>query len=168
MVKWNVSPRAPTINLLLKAIQNKNSSSRKTWESLRKKSFGSGKKSFGSETHTEIGPWFRAHTTEQCCIISHQFFVADVSGVSLKISCKIKKIVNQKYGTLFLAWIPFKITENIANNKPLIVLFFVQEYVGMFINNYSWTKNKAISCLLLATFSVISLKISNNKVLKVQ
>jgi hypothetical protein len=35
-------------------------------------------------------------------------FAADVSGVSLKISCKSsQKLVNQKYATLFLSWMPF-------------------------------------------------------------
>ena len=50
-------------------------------------------------------------------------------------------VVNQKYGTLILSWIPFKSTENVANNKQLIFLFFVQEYVGTFINNIALPSN---------------------------
>ena len=30
---------------------------------LEKKGFGFGKKKFGSDTDTEIGPWFRSYTT---------------------------------------------------------------------------------------------------------
>jgi hypothetical protein len=29
------------------------------WEKCEKKGFGFGKKNFGSDTNTEIGPWFR-------------------------------------------------------------------------------------------------------------